>query len=538
MRRGWRGPLYEGEMPSLGLDIAEWAAEYLPSPRNHAEELILTDEQARLLIAWYTIDPTTGRFLYRRGISRRSKGWGKSPLLAVIAVAELCGDVRFDGWDARGEPVGRPWGTAGDPQAWVQIAAVAEDQTDNTHSVIYDLLTANEERAARELRLDVGITRTYLRDGARRGKLEPVTSKAGTREGQPTTFGVMDETHLWLVRNGGVALARTVRRNAGKIGGRSFETSNAFEPGEESVAERSHKAAAGGAPGIFYDQVEADDIDIDEATDDELEEALRKPYGDAWWVDLRRLVQEARDPDVPREDVERFSFNWNRKGGGKVVDPVRWDELVDVGRLVADGERIGLGFDGAISRDCVALIGCTTDGHRFVPTVGDEPTIWVRPVNAGRDWRHNRTAIEAAVAAVFDRYDVGRLYCDPPRWQTEIERWAELYGDDVVLFFDTNQPKRMAVACDRFDVDLGKAGQAERRLTHDGTTLLRSHVLAMVRRKAYVKAEDETDGRTRYVFDKGPDGRHIDAGIACVLAGEAAATMPAKPAPLPEPQIW
>jgi phage terminase large subunit-like protein len=135
-----------------------------------------------------------------------------------------------------------------------------------------------------------------------------------------------------------------------------------------------------------------------------------------------------------------------------------------------------------------------------------------------------RTAIMAAVNAVFARYQVGRMLCDPPKWQTEIERWAELYGDDTVLFFDTNQPKRMSGACDRFDTAL-----AEQALSHDGDRLLTSHVLAMARKKAYVRVEDEDDGRTRYVFTKGDDGRKIDAGIGAVLALEAAMTMPEAP---------
>jgi hypothetical protein len=39
--------------------------------------------------------------------------------------------------------------------------------------------------------------------------------------------------------------------------------------------------------------------------------------------------------------------------------------------------------------------------------------------------------------------------------------------------------------------------------------------------------EPDDDGRTKYVFVKGPDRRKIDAGIGAVLALEAAATMPA-----------
>jgi hypothetical protein len=200
--------------------------------------------------------------------------------------------------------------------------------------------------------------------------------------------------------------------------------------------------------------------------------------------------------------------------------------------VVADGERVGLGFDGSISEDATALIGCTADGHLFVPTHwvdGEErPTIWVRPANAKKGWRIPRLEVGQAVAGVMKRLDVGRMLCDPPKWSTEIEAWAKTYGDEVVVMFDTNQPKRMSAACDRFATGIGRAGDEHRALTHDGTSLLTDHVLALVRKKAYLKAEDETDGRTRYVFTKGLDGRKIDAGIGAVLANEAAATMPAK----------
>lgn len=526
----WRGPEVEGELPSLGWELLEWWTEHLASPRNADEPLVFTDEQARLLVAWYTLDPRTGKFLYRRGCSRRSKGWGKSPIEAAKAIAELAGPVRFDGWDDDGEPVGRPWGTREEPNAWVQIAAVSEDQTENTHSVVYEFLTANDGKAADALNIDAGLTRSYLRDGKRKGKLEPVTASAGTREGQPITYGVLDETHLWTPRNGGVRLAKTLRRNVAKMDGRTYETTNAFEPGESSVAEATHKAAEKGAEGVFYDAIEAPEVDIEKATDDQIAAALQIPYGDSWWVDLRRLVADIRDPDTAVEDAERFFFNWNRKGGGKAVDPKRWGELVDVERVVASGERIGLGFDGSISEDATALIGCTEDGHLF------ELAVWERPHGA-KDWRVPRLAVHEKVAEAFDTYHVGRMLCDPPKWHTEIEEWAERYNagrpvdEAIVVAFDTNQTRRMAPACDRFTTAL-----AEQKLTHDGADTLTRHVLALSKKKVRV-ADDDDDGRTRYVFTKGDDGRKIDAGIGAVLAYEAAMTIPVSRVAQAEPFV-
>lgn len=519
----------KAELPSLGWDLLEWITEHLPSPRNHDEPLILTDSQALHIVRWYTVHPQTGKFVYRRSCHRGAKGKGKSPVEAVKAIAELAGPVRFDGWGADGNPVGRPWGTAGDPQAWVQLAAVSEDQTENTHSVVYDLLTANEGKAAEALRIDVGLTRSYLRDGKRRGKLEPVTASAGTREGQPVTYAVLDETHLWTSRNGGIRLAKTLRRNVSKMDGRTSETTNSFEPGEGTVAEQTHKSAEKGAEGVLYEAVEAPRLDIEVATDGQIREALAVAYEDAWWVDLDRLVREIRDPDTPREDAERFYFNWNVSGSGKAVDGKIWAELADPGDPPADGTHIGLGFDGSITEDCTVLRGCTRDGRSFI--IGK----WVRPLGPrGEGWRVPRLEVDQAVRDAFARWRVGRMLCDPAKWWSEIEAWAREFGSDVVLFFDTNSDRRMGIATDRWLTGIRLGDH-----THDDDDTTNEHVVNAHKRKAKAKDPDD-DNRTLYVLTKPESGGgKIDAAVADVLAYEAAMSMPdleEEPAP-PEPIV-
>ena len=510
----WRGAEFEGELPSLGWELLDWWADYLPSPRDPAESLVFTDEQARILIAWYTLDPKTGRRIYRRGASRRAKGWGKSPVEAAKCLAELAGPVRFAGWDSSGEPVGRPWGTKSDPQALVQIAAVSEDQTENTHSVVYEFLTANDGRAADELKIDAGLTRSFLRDGDRRGKLEPVTAAAGSREGQPVTYAALDETHLWTPRNGGVRLARTLRRNASKMGGSTYETTNSFVPGERTVAESTHHTAEAGAEGVFYDAVEAPEV-VPEDPDSKLTAALKVAYGDSWWVDIERLVRDIRDPDQPWDDSVRFFFNRNRNLTSGFVGIPEWEALA--GGAVKPGERIGVGFDGSISGDSTALYGCTAEGFVF------EIACWERPDDV-EEWRVPRLEVNAKVAEVFDTYDVGRMLCDPPKWWTEIETWAETYNpardeDAIVLFLDTNQPRRFAPACDRFSTAL-----TERAISHDGGEGLTLHLAGCARKKVRL-SDDDDDGRTKFVIVKA-DTRKIDRAVSAVLAYEAAMTMP------------
>jgi hypothetical protein len=131
--------------------------------------------------------------------------------------------------------------------------------------------------------------------------------------------------------------------------------------------------------------------------------------------------------------------------------------------------------------------------------------------------------VRARQQETFTFWRVGQELCDPAKWGTEIEDWAEEYGDERIVIFDTNQAHRMWRACDRFSTAI-----TEGTLTHDGSVVLTEHVLAMHKRKVRVR-DDDDDGRTKFVFVKGPSGLKIDGGIGAVLALEAAATMPVQP---------
>src|SRR4051812_36721513 len=149
----------------------------------------------------------------------------------MLACAELLGPVRFDGFDAYGEPVGRPV-TA--PE--VLAIATEEDQAGFVYLAAKFMLEQGE--AANAYALDTGLTRTYLPGG---GSMEPVTAKANSKDGGKSTFIVADETHLWFTREL-KALHATVRRNLAKrkkADGWLLETSTAYRPGENSVAEGS-----------------------------------------------------------------------------------------------------------------------------------------------------------------------------------------------------------------------------------------------------------------------------------------------------------
>ena len=425
-----------------------------------------------------------------------------------------------DGFDARGDPVGRPWGTGDLPAAWVQVAAVFGGSNRQHWSVVGRFLAANDGRAADVLGIDPGLSRLVQRRG--NGRAEPVTASAGSREGQALTYAVLDESFLWTRANGGHKLAAILRRNVGKMGGRTYETTNAYVPGEDSVAERTDRAIEKGEAGIFCDAVEAPHVvrgvDVDEdAPDAILRDALDVAYAGCWWIDRDRLVADIRDPDSRWEDSARFFFNWNRRAASAFIDPIRWASLARHNGPPKPRTRIGIGFDGSISQDSTALYGCTENGYLF------EIATWERPPDA-EEWHVPRLEVRDALRTAFRRYKVARMYADPPKWWTELEEWAAKWGAETVLALDTNQAKRFAPACDRF---LTAVTSPDESLTHDGGEGLTAHLAACARKPVRL-ADDASDGRSRFVILKA-DTRKIDRAVAAILAYEAARSMGPRP---------
>lgn len=171
------------------------------------------------------------------------------------------------------------------------------------------------------------------------------------------------------------------------------------------------------------------------------------------------------------------------------------------------------GFDGSDVDDWTAIRLETLDGWQFTPTYGPDrrSTIW----NPAQWPNHKipRGEVHAAMDEIFREHEVKRFYCDPRDWQTEIDTWASLYGDEVVLEWDTGRGssriRQMHAALERFVTDLTTGA-----LTHDGCQTTGVHV-ANARKLA--KPGD------RYILGKRSQQQKIDAAMASVLAHEAAA---------------
>jgi hypothetical protein len=502
----WRGPEHPGEFPTLGWLVGEWIESHcvIPDGDDIGKPYLLTDEMWTFL-AWHyrlraeaTEDGWRSAWHYRRSQLVRPQKWGKGPLTCAMVCAEAAGPVRFAGWDADGEPVGRAWETP-----WIQIAATSEDQTDNVYRALVPMI---DEGPLADLIPDTGETRINVPGG---GRIEPVTSSGRARLGQRITFAVQDETHSWLEANGGWKLAETQRRNLSGTGGRAVETTNAWDPSEQSVAQRTAEASV---KDVYRDHRVPAPASL--ANKRERHKALRVAYGDSsvlvgGWVDLDRIDGEL--VEIAEKDpaqAERFYFNRIVAGTGAFIDGDRWD-LRQQPEEVAPQALVTLGFDGSDIDDWTGIRLETLDGYQFTPLYGPDrrPTVW-NPAEWGG--QVPRLEVMAAFDEIFSVFSVVRAYLDPPYWESECDTLAEKYGEKVVTRWYTNRIAQMHGAAERLATDVTKQDSTFR---HDGCQWAGQHIRNM--RKGARPAG-------RYVLKKASESQKIDIGMCSILAHEAA----------------
>lgn len=489
---------------TLGWSVLDWAATYLKQPDgpNADAPWMFTPEQARFVLWWYAIDDSA-RFAYRYGMLRRMKGWGKDPVGAALCCTEFVGPCRFGGWKSDGTPIAVPH-----PAAWVQIAAVSKDQTRNTMTLFPGMFT---QEAIDEYQIDLGKEIIYAYHGRRR--IEAVTSSPRALEGGRGTFILKNETHHWIASNEGDEMSAVIARNAAKSrdgSSRVLAISNAHAPGEGSDAERDYEAHELGTPGMLYDSVEANGIELDD------EAALRRGLefcrGDSVWLDIDRLMAEIQDPRTPANTARRFYLNQIAASEERAFDLEEWKRLKRP-RKVEDGELITLGFDGSESKDHTALIGThVASGYQWV--VG----YWEPRQLPNGELRIPVEEVKAAVDAAFERWEVWRMYADPFRWKSEIAEWSGKYnkpGRDAVEEFNTTQFRKMSYALAAFRTAI-RAGD----LTHDGDGRYEANI-----RNAHKVEMHFTDdeGEKMWILGKErPDSPlKIDAAIAGCLSWQA-----------------
>ena len=509
------------DFPTLWV-AADWIEHHcvVPDGFRKGEPFQMYDWQLWCTANFYRVKPQAAvgqlapAFHYRRAQCVAPQKIGKGPWTAAVCALEGVGPAVFDGWasggevfDCRawgcgcgwsyeyesGEPMGRPW-----PTPLVQITAFSEEQTDNVYRPLQSMIRYGP---LGEL-MRVGEQFIRLPND---GRIDVVTSSAQSRLGNPVTFVLQDETQLWTVGNKMVRVAETQRRGAAGMGGRTMETTNCWDPSEESVAQRTAEAKV---KDIFrLHRVPPASLSYKNKA--ERRRIHRYVYGGSSHVDLDAIEAEAaelleRDP----QQAERFFGNRVVYGSGSWMNGDAWDALVEP-REVPDGADVVAGFDGSDIDDWTALRLETLDGYQFTPTYGpdDLPTVW-NPADYGG--QVPRLEVQAAIDEVFTRYSVLRLYADPPYWESEIDAAAEKYGEKRVLRWYTYRTVQMHAAAERLLTDVTKSDSTFR---HDGCGITGVH-MRNVRKAA------RSGGR--YVLAKASPTQKIDAVIPSILAHEAA----------------
>lgn len=464
---------------TLGWHAVDWARTWLQ--HETGEPWKYTPEQLRFVLWWYAVDEG-GRFLFRDGVLQRLKGWGKDPLGATLCAIEFIGPCRVD---PSGETVPDPWGNehpAGvpHPQAWVQTLAVSQEQTRNTMGLFPAYFT---RAAIAEYGIDLGKTIIYAHHGAQ--KIQAVTSSARAMEGNRPTFVLRNETQHWVRGNDGRAMDRVIARNLAKAPGgqaRALAITNAYEPGEDSVAQAAREAyeniAAGRNVdvGFLYDSLEAPpEAVLDGEHAPAVLEAVR---GDSTWLDIPALVREILDPRNDPSESRRFYYNQIVAHEDAWVAPQEWDVLADNSVEVARGEAVTLGFDGSLTDDHSALIGCrVSDGHTF--TLG----VWDPEKYKGEA---PRAEIDRSVRAAFEFYDVVGFFSDLHPWESYVDRWAlDFSGTPPQSGLCVHASLKHSVAWDMranqkaFTLEGAERVHneiTEQTFTHDGDARVRQHV--------------------------------------------------------------
>jgi hypothetical protein len=491
---------------SLGWDVLAWCGKWL---RGKSGPWQFTPEQARFLLWFYAIDQD-GSFLNHSAVLQRMKGWGKDPLAACVSMAAMFAPVTFDHW-VGDRPVGRD-----EPDAWVQLVAVSQVQTQNTMKIFPGLVSLE---ARRQYGIQVGRTNVWGLNDTR--QIEAVTASVMAIEGGRPTLVIRNETQNWNSSNGGFEMAGAIDGNVSKSEGgraRMLDICNAHRQSEDSVGRRTREGweatqgdldapEDGDRPthvefGLLYDSLEAPP----EAplTAEAAPEVLRAVCGDSRWLNIKRIMKSILNPVNSASESLRKWYNLTTAAEDSWTSRQDWDLLRDLDKKIDPTDEIGIFLDCSKNDDATGLVGCRiSDGHRFV--LG----MWQNPGGElGKTWTTPRDRVDARVVETFETYNVVAFFGDPSHvlesetseryWDDLFDAWHRRYKDRLKVWAVPGQGQRghsvmwdmtssqrvgdFTTACEQTLEDINAtrrsfdAGENVKRFTHDGDGRLALHV--------------------------------------------------------------
>lgn len=262
---------------------------------------------------------------------------GKGPWSASMACFEAVGPSQFLGWAGTddgyvcgdygcscgweypylpGEPMGMRH-----PSPVLQLTATSEDQVAN----VYRPLTAM-------IRLGSLSELLYVREGFIRiageaggddfDRIDAVSSSANGRVGNPVSWVLQDETGLYTKQNKMVKIADDQRRGAAGMGGRSLETTNAWDPAQNSYAQRTYESRVDD----IFKFYRIPPKQLSWGNKRERRQILKYVYEGSPWVSLDSIEAEALElNETDPAQAERFFGNRLVYGQGSWLRDGLWE---------------------------------------------------------------------------------------------------------------------------------------------------------------------------------------------------------------------
>jgi hypothetical protein len=561
----------EVDFPAL-LVAAYWVERHcvIPDGFRRGDPFDLVGWQAAALLNFYRLRPTARvgqlatAFHFRRSQLVGPQKCGKAPYTAAHVCLEGVGPALFAGWarggerwDCRDHGCGCGWVYEYQPgeamgQAWptslIQVTAFSEKQTDNIYSALRPMINDGP--------LSVLIPKTgeeMIRLPAN-GRIDVVTSEARSRLGARVTFVPQDETGIWTESAKMVEVAKTQRRGLAGMGGRAEETTNAWDPNQNSVAQQTADAAEKRAD-IYRWHPQAPK-GLSYRNKAERRKIHEHVYEGCAWIDLDGIEGEAAellltDPG----NAERFFGNRSVAGAGVAfdIDLVKSRKQATV---VPKGSIITVGVDGALLDDALALVATDVKTGFTWPLA-----IIERPENADDDYRHDQAKADGAMIEAMETFVVWRVYIDDQYIDSLVEKWKNRYGDKRVIVWRTNRPRNMAWAVRELTEAMAAPIGSPQAWTYNGEAVLTTHfqqaqkapvnILDDKERPMYILSKDSTDsprkkdGADAAVLSWKARSDAIELGIVR-LDGDPQVPVEPEPAQavwrpgddVPEPSLW
>ena len=547
------------DFPTLRV-AADWVQAHciVPDGFQKGEPFELVDWQLEALLNFYRVRPDAQpaprqlgtAFHFRRSQIVLPQKAGKAPYTGAHICVEAVGPALFAGWaeggelwDCRdhgcgcgwayeyepGEAMGMPW-----PTPLIQITATSEEQTDNIYDALRPMI---DEGPLSDLIPKTGEEFIRLPN---KGRIDVVTSNALSRLGQRVTFVPQDETGIWTKTNKMVKVAETQRRGLAGMGGRAEETTNAWDPAEGSVAQRTAESRS---EDIFRLHPQPP-VSLSYRNKQERRKIHRAVYRGCKWVDLDAIEAEAAELlETDPAQAERFFGNRAVAGSDKAFDSELHESLAAPHGIGA-GRLVTLGFDGSLFFDATGLVATDVEtGHQVVVAVWERP----RHLSDDEEWEVPLDELNEAVEFAMTFWTVWRMNADPPHYREDLGRWVAEYGDNsagkpVVREFWTNNRKKMGHAVKEFRKAMRPGQMSHGPLDETDEAVanhraLMEHIGNAVKRATNMR--DEEDGAFLWIIAK-PGQKSvekIDLAMAAILSWEARLVAIAEGALTPEDEF-